>query len=474
MNITTGYIDTLAPNPAAISNGKSLANKGSFKNLRKTPDGTLLLGECMGSGSKAYSCSIDFTDTAKPVPRCNCPSRQFPCKHVIGLMYAYTQGAVFLECEVPEDIAAKRKATEKRATTQKTEKAKREDIDAPPSKAKITAATKKIDTQLEGIEIAEKLLKNIVLTGLASIDARGLKALSDQITQLGNYRIRGIEKSFEELHMFMRQDDAHFTRSVSQLIFLRALLKKSKEHLTLKKTSPLTMAIDSEIEEQIDHVWKLEDLHAHGSFLDSVELFQLSFNVHDDPAKKEYTDIGYFLCKQNGVIYTTKNHRPYKSLKYIKQDDSIMAPLVAKTMYIYPGGLNPRVRFGEYTLREWQADDYMAIKAFASEDFAVTAKAVKNQIKTPLANMHPVAILYINELSFVQDTDGKINACAKDENGTVQLLQGDTLPMLMLFDKALLKGVSMLVRYENNIDSGLLTAQPLSVATNSGIIRLEY
>ena len=46
--------------------------------------------------------------------RCTCPSRQFPCKHVLGLLYAYAGGASFTPAEVPEDLAAKREKAEKR------------------------------------------------------------------------------------------------------------------------------------------------------------------------------------------------------------------------------------------------------------------------------------------------------------------------------------------------------------------------
>jgi len=43
-----------------------------------------------------------------------------------------------------------------------------------------------------------------------------------------------------------------------------------------------------------------------------------------------------------------------------------------------------------------------------------------------------------------------------------------------MIDKNLLQGHALLVMYENDIGSGLLTARPLSVITGDRIIRLEY
>jgi len=477
MKLTASYIDALAPNPGAITNGKSLLKKGSFANMG-IADNNLIFGECQGSGKKAYQCSMDFADEAKPVPRCTCPSRQYPCKHVMGLMYAYAQGTPFAQASVPEDIAAKRANAEKRAENkaEKTEKVKNTDINAAPSKAKITAATKKINIQLEGIEIAEKLLKNIIQTGLAGHDAKARKALGEQITQLGNYRIRGIQRAFADLQLYM-MEQAEFTVSIPHIIYLSALLKKAREHLSAKLQDPpniLKLDITSAIEEQVDHTWKLEELHAYGSYISSAEIIQLSFDVLDDPAKKEFVDTGYFIDIQTGHIYTTQNFRPYKALKYINQDDSILTPIVAETLYIYPGGLNPRARYDKFTYRAWQTSDYAAIKQHAHDDYPALIKIIKNQIRTPLANKNPVALVKIHDIQAVQDPEGQTYATINDSAGNTQLLKGDTLPAMLMIDPTLLQGHALLIMYESHIPSGMLTAIPLSIITDDRIIRLKY
>ena len=477
MELTSTYINSLAPNSDTITNGKSLVKKGSFKNLKISPDKTLIFGECQGSGKNPYICSMDFIDSSSPIPRCSCPSRQIPCKHVLGLMYAYAQGEKFTTVEIPEDILSKRDKAVKRAENkEKKISEKKTDLSTPPSKAKINSALKRIDVQLEGIGIAEKLIKNIMQMGLAGIDARTQDALQKQIVQLGNYHIKGIQEAFSQLFLYIKEDDTHYSRSITQLVFIQALLKKASEHLNNKKADPekvLTLDISSKIEEQIGHIWKLEELYAYNSFIQNGEIIQLSFNVQEDLAKKEFVDEGFYICLQNGMIYTTKNYRPFKSVKYINQDDTIFDPLLIEELYIYPGGINPRIRFNKYTMRQIKQDDYTLIKSFASDTYAETTKNIKNQLKNPLEDKNPVALLMISDIYTVKSPDGQISIVITDSKGTQQLL-GNATPILSLMNLELLKNQAILVLYENNIDTGMLTVRPLSIVTEDRIIRLEY
>ena len=392
-------------------------------------------------------------------------------------MYAYAQGENFTTDEIPEDILSKRdKAVKRTENKEKKVSEKKTDINTPPSKAKINSAIKKIDMQLEGIGIAEKLIKNIMQMGLAGIDTRTQDALQKQITQLGNYHIKGIQDAFSQLFLYIKEDDAHYSRSITQLIFIQALLKKASEHLNNKKTDPeniLKLDISSKIEEQIGHIWKLEELSAYGSFIQNGEIIQLSFNVHEDLAKKEFVDEGFYICLQNGVIYTTKNYRPFKSVKYINQDNTIFDPMIVEELYIYPGGINPRIRFNKCTMRQIKQDDYSLIKSFASDTYAETIKHVKTQLKNPLEDKNPVVLLKVSDIYTVKKTDGQVTTVITDSKGTRQLLDNAT-PILSLMNLELLKNQVLLVLYENDIDTGLLTARPLSIITEKRIIRLEY
>jgi len=171
LSITTELIERIAPNASAIANAKKISQKNGFVVLSKSEDETLLYGECKGSGKKPYITSADFIDPSAPVFRCSCPSRQFHCKHALALLFDYMAQKTFTLCEIPEDIISKREKIDK----------KKENAEKPKKTKNVnkSALTKKMKKQLEGLELAEKFLKEVLQTGIASLSGKGLKTYAD-------------------------------------------------------------------------------------------------------------------------------------------------------------------------------------------------------------------------------------------------------------------------------------------------------
>ena len=103
----------MSPNASAVANAKKICSSGAFVKLAHSSDDTFYMGECKGSGKSNYIVSADFIDEENPVIRCTCPSRQFPCKHGLALLFEIADEKTFEECEIPEDILAKREKKEK-------------------------------------------------------------------------------------------------------------------------------------------------------------------------------------------------------------------------------------------------------------------------------------------------------------------------------------------------------------------------
>lgn len=78
-----------APDSASQVAGRRLARPGPW-NAVGTSDG-LLWGECQGSGRTPYRVTVD-TGTRRY--QCSCPSRKFPCKHALGLLFLWAQGQI--------------------------------------------------------------------------------------------------------------------------------------------------------------------------------------------------------------------------------------------------------------------------------------------------------------------------------------------------------------------------------------------
>jgi len=481
MELTQNYIDSLAPNASAASNGKSLA-KGSFTRLNISKEDDLLFGLCSGSGKNPYSCSVDFIDATKPVTRCSCPSRQIPCKHALGLMYAYVGGAEFTVGEIPDDIQDKRNKLEKRQEAKARTKDENAPVEAkPPSKAQISGAIKKMEAQLEGIALADKLLLSIVQTGLAGIDAKTAASYKEQIKQLGNYYINGIQAAFNELFILLEEEKGkEYVKSISRTQYIKALLKRSAEYLNGKKNVETEIVMDTEsaIEEQIGHAWKLEELKRYDKCKKNEELLQLAFYSYGDDSRKEFVDEGYFISLNGGEIYTAKNYRPYKALKYVKEADSVFNVIKTDELMVYPGGMNPRIRWDAHTFRESAETDYKHVLSFANPVYADVIKAVKNQIKNPLADENPLALLLVNDVEILKKGDNELFVI-RDANGAAQILSDagyvdvKTVNLLKSYASAL-KNTGLFVMFHNDIDTGRLYAKPLSVVTEKSITRLAY
>lgn len=476
MNVTEAYVDSLALNGSAIKNGRDLVKKNSFPLLCQSEDRTILFGECKGSGKDPYRCSADFAVEGNPVFRCSCPSRQFPCKHILGMMYACADGKPFETAPIPPDLAEKREKAEKREEKKK-EAASSES--PPKRKTNKSALAKKATAQLEGIAIAEKLVLHIVQSGLGSLDKKTLQTAEEQAKQLGSYYIPGIQASLRELLQQLRSDEDReslYTGAMERLHVLYALLKKSKIYLQAKADDPDTpVDTESTLEERIGHAWQLAELRDHGLVQGERELLQLAFRSYPDEARGEFVDEGYWIDMGSGKVHITRTYRPFRAAKYIREEDSFYQIVQAKELFRYPGELNARIRWDEATLRDAGADDYSDIRSRAARSFPEAVKLVKNQIKNPLSDKHPVMLLHAAEIrrseqSFViVDEQGKQLVLTD-----IPHLDHPTVSLLPLLNGEWLKGQAVLVMFGHDMMHNRLTAQPLSIVTSNAVIRLLY
>ena len=179
INLDESYVEAQAPNAEAAKNGRGLVVKGAFHKLSKSEDGTLLFGNCQGSGKEPYRCSCDFLQPDRPVHRCSCPSRQFPCKHCLGLMYAFVQGKPFSVASVPEEVSSKREKVEVRAE-------KKKERDESPRTVNKTALAKKIKARQSGLDLLETLTHDLVQLGMGNTSAKTARQIEEQARQLGD------------------------------------------------------------------------------------------------------------------------------------------------------------------------------------------------------------------------------------------------------------------------------------------------
>jgi len=469
IKLSEEIIRSLAPNQAALQNGWELFRKGSFISCLKSEDETVIFGECVGSGKNPYQCSVDFRNADAPVSRCSCPSRQFPCKHAICLMLAWLGKKDFKVAEIPAALVEKREKADKRDSGRKVKS------DRPPQVDR-AALAKKIKAQQEGLSLLDKVLRSTLRSGLGTMDGRALDVLGEQARQLGDYYLQGPQAALREFIFMCRnreKGEAKYEEALEHLCRLNSLVKKGSDYLARRAADLDFRDADSVLEESLGHAWQLAELEKHGLIRKDVELLQLSFNMYMSEARMEYVDLGFWADLESGDIFETRNYRPFKAMRHIREDDSLHSVVRIPKLHIYPGDLNRRVRWEEMQIRDVAPSDLSRLKSLAKRSVAETVKVVMNQTKNPLSAKRPAALLAFARI-------GKIDGCAvlEDEAGGRIMLrnipeEGQTVQALDLLKPQHLSCQAMLVRFNPDIASMTLTAAPLSVVTDERITRLQ-
>lgn len=109
----------MAPAVSTVSNARKISAGDGFVRRMRSEDDTFYMGECKGSGKSNYMVSADFIEGNQPIIRCSCPSRQFPCKHGLALLFEIEAGKEFDKGEIPREILDKRARKEAREAKKK-------------------------------------------------------------------------------------------------------------------------------------------------------------------------------------------------------------------------------------------------------------------------------------------------------------------------------------------------------------------
>jgi hypothetical protein len=98
MGMTRTAIEAMAPDQSALTAASALLKPAKWP--LRARFGRLIWGECQGSGANPYRVAADVEDQGS---KCTCPSRKFPCKHALALMWTYVEdGAAFQTGDVPD------------------------------------------------------------------------------------------------------------------------------------------------------------------------------------------------------------------------------------------------------------------------------------------------------------------------------------------------------------------------------------
>ncbi|MCI9593362.1 MAG: SWIM zinc finger family protein [Lachnospiraceae bacterium] len=483
--ITEQQVVSMAPNSAAVANARKISSKGGFVSLAKTEDDTFYMGECKGSGKSNYTVSVDFIEPENPVCRCSCPSRQFPCKHGLALLFEIVQDKTFAHCELPETIREKREKKEKKAAKALESKEGGEEKKSGTRSKKTSQAAriKKMKKQLEGLGVLRKMVDRLLEAGLGTLTGQSLKSYRDLAKQFGDYYLPGpqilLSRLIAQGEAYQKDgDNAHHEEIMQILVRLNALMKKSESYLTEKIEKADGEDDDSVLYEELGGIWTMERLQQLGQSREQVDLLQLAFYVYYDDARKEWIDKGYYVDVKSGEIVTTLNYCPVKAMSHVKRQDSVFGQIHIPQLTYYPGKVNPRVRWewAEYT--PLLPETLAGIRVLAEKDLSAAVKQVKNVIKNPLDPDEMAVMIFYERIGILEGNPDRY--VMEDASGNRIILHNaadgeDTLAVLKLLREPELFSRQVLFGklFYHRVDKRMYM-QPLSLITEENVVRLAY
>lgn len=477
-------IASYAPNANAVSNGRKISNGGGFVSRMRSEDDSFYMGECKGSGKSNYVVSADFADEDKPVFRCSCPSRQFPCKHSLALMFEMAAGKDFKVGEIPKEILDKREKKQAREAKKADPAGEKKPSSERSAKAAKAARAKKIKKQLEGLELMKQLTDQLMNTGLSTMGSVSLKGYRDLAKQLGDYYLPGPQNWFNRLIIEMEayqkdQDKVHYHQSVEVLKRLRALERKATVYLNDKLENDRAEADDDILYEKLGGIWKLDQLAALGLKKEQARLLQLAFQVIYDEAQKEYVDVGYWADVDTGEISCTYNYRPIRALKYVRQEDSCFQVAKVPLLCYYPGGMNRRIRWDSASFEPVTERVLAEVAGHAHSQIGAAVKLAKNEIKNLLSEDFCGMMLRFERIGRIGTGEENVWVM-EDAAGDRMELRGregweDTMKALSLISEPeVFHGQTLFGLMYYDGQDHRMRMYPCSIVTGKGIVRLLY
>ena len=223
--LTEEQIAALAPNPAALKAGQKLASGSVWSNHGESA--RAMWAEVKGSGKTPYQTQIDLQNLAY---KCSCPSRQFPCKHAVGLLLLKARlGSSFPSSSEPEWVAEW--VNRRQAKKEKPEPSAEEEA-SPAAKEK--KAAQKATTQANrmelikaGAEELERWLEDLVRMGLLELPQRSPSDFRKVAARMVDAKAPGLAGYVRALQELNYSDGDRWQRSARQIIAQLYLLLRS-------------------------------------------------------------------------------------------------------------------------------------------------------------------------------------------------------------------------------------------------------
>lgn len=326
MPLSVDQVLEMAPDAASAAAGKKLSSTKSWSGLGQNSDA--LWGECKGSA--LYQVRVSCADWSY---KCSCPSRKFPCKHVLGLLLIAAQDPAALPVGPPPqwiiEWLEKRQATAKARETRKEKQATAAVAD--PAAAARRAATRE-KRVADGIERLDLWLRDLVRNGLAGLEAKPFSFWDSQAASLVDAQAPGLAARVRNLAAIPGSSPDWPVRLAEGLGRIALIIQ------AYRRLAELSPGLQAEVRSLVGWTVSQEELAADGEAVEDTWAVLGQYVTDEDRFRV-----------QRSWLQGQQSRRTALILQFSAAGAAFAEPIVAGTQFVgklvfYPGACPQRAR----------------------------------------------------------------------------------------------------------------------------------
>lgn len=250
MSLNVEQVLQLAPDSNSAAAGRKLVALKHWPELGRNAEA--LWGKCQGSA--VYQVRVDLSNMGYS---CSCPSRKFPCKHVLGLMLLAAESPDALATtgapEWVDEWLAKRRARDEKKSLSSESAPK--PVDA---KARQRRAEKREARVEDGLKRLDLWMRDLVRSGLAGLESRPRAFWDDQAKRLVDAQASGLASRVARLATIPGSSRHWPQRLLSELGRLSLLIR------AWQRIQELDADLQSDVRQMVGWTISQDDIEQYG------------------------------------------------------------------------------------------------------------------------------------------------------------------------------------------------------------------
>lgn len=320
MDITIAKVDAAAPDPTSEKAGKGLAIISKWDNIGLND--YAIWGECKGSGSNPYKSQIDLRDFSF---KCTCPSRKFPCKHGLGLLYLYIENKDKFNSVMPSWVEERIKSRNIKIQKEDTVP----EVKNTDSEKRLKTEQKRISDVNNGLDDLEIWIQDFIRRGFESIKGESYSFFNQMASRMVDYKAPGIAKKIKELS-YLSSSGKHNDLLLSKISKLYLLIK------SFRNIENLPVLIQEDIKTQIGFTKNQDELQKLQSVKDTWFILGCLLEEEDNLKTKKIFLFGLENKKFAIILDFAISTKPFI------HDDLIAGKSFKGDVIFYPSNLELR------------------------------------------------------------------------------------------------------------------------------------